>query len=253
MSLLAAIQEERWAVVSAAPGASAEEAAAIAGALHSLGEGAALLAVVCLGEMRPSATTAEALARALVHPSLQVSLGAATSLGRHHDAAAIPALIAALASGEPHARFHAARLLGRHGPAYVEGALRERLVADSDGRVRRAIRTALARIGDAPSRERLCEALRSDALPVALDDAEYVAAPWLVPFLDRALADESPSRWIGADGSPEQPQAIRVCDRAAALIETLVPGAAGVATRGGPFTRAELDAYAEVVRRAPKS
>ena len=169
------------------------------------------LAVDCLAATMVEAAV-PALVLALADPHVQVAMAAASGLESLGRPMHVPVLIDALDRPKhPLVRRALALVVGRvAGPGKID-ALRARLDAESSPLAREGLVMALARLGDADARTRFVDREGED-LEYWLEDADYLAGPWLLPTLGRLLDDQTPILWV--NGAAGQAYTLRACDLA---------------------------------------
>ncbi len=210
------------------------------------------IALYSLGEVGGEGS-AEALAAATLDPMPVVRGVALRGLLARPDPAALPAVLSAYdRSPEADVRFHLARVVGLMPDGSVSLAtLRARRAHELYALPREGLLVALARLGDPDAREEVLRVLA--ALPERparkrwLDHVEYVGQPWVLSGLRPFLDDETPALRIGADGIPDVPEYLRVCDLAVNLVATIggaqLSFAVNRMTLYSPEQRAEAKAW----------
>jgi HEAT repeat protein len=205
------------------------------------------LTVQCLAVAGGPAAV-QGLIKALNDRIETVGAAAVRGLARHAGPADVPALAAQMASNNnEYVREQIALWLGKTGDAANLKPLSTRKPVEKDAEARHAMSIAMARLGDAASKDELRGRLKADDPVVrigALRDLPYVNDRRLLAEAAPLIADERPGLNVGPSHGP---YLIRVCDVLVIVTAEMLGNVFSFEVSRRRYTPAELAAAAKVL------
>jgi hypothetical protein len=177
-----------------------------------------VLAISCLSVIDDQQVTGM-LIDALGDSDESVYMGSMQILqSKQIDKESIPSLSDHISHREAQIREGVAILLGKFGDRKIEGPLRNQLKDETDPEITRAIKLALARLGDKAIEKEFIKGLHSESPEDrlrSLEDLDYINDKTKVIELSHLFDDTAEAYEIG---DPDEPEYTRLCDIAVNLL-----------------------------------